>query len=92
MKVAYKADLEKLDKILDENLPQIKEKYNEVFTGNIHFSGVEKVEDSGLTLRFIAKVEEKDFFNAKRILNRELKELLDREKMTVPYFSESKDK
>lgn len=92
MKVAYKVKLEKLDKILEEALPAIKEKYGDVFTDKISFAGIEKVEDSGITIRFIAEVEEEDFFSAKRILNRELKELLDKEKMSVPYFSESENK
>lgn len=92
MKVAYKTNLEKLDKVLEEALPTIKGKYSDVFTQDIIFTGIEKVEDGGITLRFVAKVEEENFFNAKRILNRELKELFDREKMSVPYFSESANK
>lgn len=92
MKVAYKTNLKKLDKLLAEALPVIKERYTDVFTNEIQFTGIEKVEDNGITLRFIAEVEEEDFFNGRRILNRELKELFDKEKMSVPYFSESENK
>ena len=90
MQVAYKTDLEKLDKVLADALPVIKEKHKDVFTDKIHFAGIEKVEKDTITLRFVAEVEEEDFFNGKRILNRELKELFDKEKMSLPYFSESK--
>lgn len=92
MKVAYKTNLKKLDKVLAESLPVIKERYTDVFTSEIQFTGIEKVEDNGITLRFVAEVEEEDFFNGRRILNRELKELFDKEKMSVPYFSESENK
>lgn len=92
MKVAYKTNHEKMDRVLAKELPLIKDKYQNVFTRDIIFTGIEKVEDSGITLRFVAEVQEENFFDGRRILNRELKELFDREKMSVPYFSESENK
>ncbi|MBQ7943137.1 MAG: mechanosensitive ion channel family protein [Lachnospiraceae bacterium] len=84
--VSYDTDLVALEKkLLEEILPQIKERHDDIFIGDINFVGVEQLADSGIVLRFSAPVEEVDIFNGKRILNKELKIAFDKEKINIPY-------
>lgn len=83
--VAYETDLEQLDPILDTIIADIKTKHSDIFIGNIKCLGVETLGASGITLRFIAEVEEKNVFSGRRILNKELKIAFDKHHISIPF-------
>lgn len=83
--VAYETDLEQLDPILDTIIADIKAKHSDIFIGNIKCLGVETLGASGITLRFIAEVEEKNVFSGRRILNKELKIAFDKHHISIPF-------
>lgn len=83
--VAYETDLEELEKKLPAILSAIKEKYTDIFDGEIKFSGVEMLADSAMILRFTAGVTENNIFSGRRILNKELKIAFDKEGISIPY-------
>jgi small conductance mechanosensitive channel len=83
--VSYSTDLEKLETKLPEIFVGIKEKYKEIFIGEIKYLGVEELADSCVKLKIKADVNEKDLYSGRRILNKELKMAFDREKITIPF-------
>ena len=83
--VSYDTDLEQLEETLNVILAEIKEKHPEVFIGDVMYAGVENLGASGITLRFVAEVNEKDIFSGRRLLNKELKVAFDKHKISVPF-------
>lgn len=84
--VSYQTDLEQLEKkLLEEILPEICRKHEDVFIDDITFAGVEQLADSGVVLRFSVPVEEVNIFKGKRILNKELKIAFDKAGIEIPY-------
>lgn len=83
--VSYQTDLNMLDTKLPIILNAIKEKYKDIFIGEIVYLGVEELADSYMKLKIKADVSEKDIYNGRRILNKELKLAFDRENITIPY-------
>lgn len=83
--VSYDTDLEQLEETLTTILTEIKEKHPEVFIGKITYAGVETLGASGITLRFVAEVSEKDIFSSRRLLNKELKIAFDKHNISIPF-------
>lgn len=83
--VSYDTNLDELEKKLPAIFEEIKKKYPEVFEGNIECSGVENLADSGVVLRFVADVSEESIFKGRRILNKEIKNAFDKEKVRIPF-------
>ena len=83
--VSYDTDLEQLEETLSVILAEIKEKHPEVFVGDVKYAGVENLGASGITLRFVAEVNEKDIFSGRRLLNKELKVAFDKHKISIPF-------
>lgn len=82
--VAYEADLEKVEHILKEHLPEIKQTIPEIIKGPI-YEGVEELADSGVNIRIVAGTREKHRLEVRRKLNRELKVLLDKYDIEIPF-------
>ncbi|MBE5875964.1 MAG: mechanosensitive ion channel [Lachnospiraceae bacterium] len=83
--VSYDTDLEHIDKILEPMLEDIKERNSDVFKNGITFAGVEALGASGITLRFVAQVDEQSIFSSRRLLNKELKIAFDKEGIAIPF-------
>ncbi len=83
--VSYSTDLEKLEKVFEKVLPEIKNKYPEVFLETPKYCGVQNLGESGIELKVIGKVNETDIFSAPRILNREIKIAFDKEGIEIPF-------
>jgi len=83
--VSYDTDLEQLEVTLEEILGDIKKRNSDIFIGDIKYSGVEALGASGITLRFVAEVNEKDIFSGRRLLNKELKIAFDKHKISIPF-------
>ncbi|BCR35734.1 mechanosensitive ion channel family protein [Mariniplasma anaerobium] len=82
--IEYSADLDKVEDIIKQNLPLIKEKIPQIVQGPI-YDGVDQLGDSAVIVRVIAHCEEKDRLKVRRLLNKELKILLDKNGITIPF-------
>jgi len=83
--VSYSTDLEQLEETLKTILADIKSKHPDIFVGEIKYAGVETLGASGITLRFVAEVNEKDIFSGRRLLNKELKVAFDKHNISIPF-------
>ncbi|MCK5762384.1 MAG: mechanosensitive ion channel family protein, partial [Candidatus Izimaplasma sp.] len=82
--IEYSADIDKVEEIIKINLPDIKEKIPEIIEGP-KYDGVEQLGDSAVVVRVIARCEEKDRINVRRVLNKELKRILDENGISIPF-------
>jgi|LGVE01.1.fsa_nt_gb small conductance mechanosensitive channel len=82
--VEYSADIDKVEEIIKSSLPSIKEKIPEIIKGP-RYDGVEQLGDSAVIVRVVAHCEEKDRINVRRILNKELKRVLDENGINIPF-------
>lgn len=82
--IEYSADLEKVEKIIKDSFPSIKEKIPEIIDGP-KYDGVDQLGDSAVIVRVIAHCEEKDRINVRRNLNKELKLVLDKNGINIPF-------
>ncbi|MGN1002687.1 MAG: mechanosensitive ion channel family protein [Oscillospiraceae bacterium] len=83
--VSYSADIEQVEAVIAQFLPKIRENYPDVFLDDPKYCGVQELGESGVLLKFIAKVDEKNVFSAPRILNREIKIAFDKAKIEIPF-------
>ena len=82
--IEYGADLDKVEEIIKSNLPSIKEKFPQILVGPV-YDGVDQLGDSAVVVRVIAHCEEKDRINVRRVLNKELKRVLDENGINIPF-------
>lgn len=83
--VSYDTDLDELEGKIEKLLAEIKAKHPDIFIGDVAYLGVEDLAASNVVLKFKADVKESDIYSGKRILNKELKCLFDREKIVIAY-------
>lgn len=82
--IEYSADIDKVEEIIKKNLPMIKEKIPTIVSGPV-YDGVDQLGDSAVVVRVIAHCEEKDRINVRRLLNKELKKVLDANGISIPF-------
>lgn len=82
--IGYEANLEKVEKIIQEALPKFRESIPEIVDGP-HYHGVQSLGDSAVILRVLARTEEKHKFHVRRQLNRALKLLCDQHQIDIPF-------
>lgn len=70
--IPYQTDLEKLEKELPKLLETIFQAHTDSMQNVPTYLGVQALEASGIQLRFVVEVSEKQIFNVTRIMNREL--------------------
>ena len=70
--VPYGTDFVKLEKEIPDLLESIRLGHPDVFKETPVYLGVDELADSGVVLKFVAEVEEKDIFSGGRILNHDL--------------------
>ena len=83
--ISYSQDIEKAEAVIADLLPAIRAKYPEVFVADPIYSGVQELGSSGVLLKFVALVDEKDIFSAPRLLNREIKLCFDKNGIEIPF-------
>ncbi len=83
--VAYSTDLRKLEKMLQENLPKLKQEHPTLYLSTPRYLGVDQLADSGINLKFAADVKEEDIFAGQRMLARDLKILFDENGVEIPF-------
>ena len=72
IQISYNDDLEEVEKVLSEVLTTIKENHSGIFLTTPMYLGVQDLKEKGMMLRIVSDVEEKDYYNCRRILNREI--------------------
>lgn len=82
--IEYSADLDKVEEIIKASLSSIKDKIPEIVGGPM-YDGVEQLGDSAVVVRVIAHCEEKDRISVRRVLNKELKRVLDANGINIPF-------
>ena len=83
--IAYGADLIRAEKVINDMLDTLPGKYPEMFPERPRYMGVEDLSDSSVDLKVVADVHESNIYNARRILNRELKLALDAGGIEIPF-------
>lgn len=83
--ISYDTDIEYAEKVLEELMPQIQEKYPDIFINPPRCLGVQELGASGVDLKIIGEVHDKDIFSAPRILNREIKIAFDKAGIEIPF-------
>lgn len=85
IQVPYELDLEVFEEKLPQILDNIYNAHTDIMVSRPVYLGVAELADSGVTLRFVVEVSEKDIYRAQRILNRDLYVLFKKENVEVPY-------
>ncbi|MBO6061407.1 MAG: mechanosensitive ion channel family protein [Clostridia bacterium] len=83
--VAYSTDLRKLETMLKESLPSLKEEHPDLYLTVPRYLGVDALADSGIDLKFAADVTEENIFTGQRTLARDLKILFDEKGVEIPF-------
>ena len=91
--VSYEENLEELEKKIPAMIDMIWEIEQEraqltgekVYEEKPVYMGVDSLADSSVDLKFRVRVSEKDIFAGRRLLNRDLKVVFDREKIGIPF-------
>ncbi len=86
--IPYEADLEKARTTINILLQNLYNKNPEMFRAVPEFLGVQELGSDGVVLRICAGVNEKDRFDAARMINWELKVELQKAGMGVPHSNE----
>ena len=82
--IFYDENLENVELKIKQYLPKIKDKIPYIVDGP-YYKGVQSMADSYVTLLFLAKCEEVDFYPAKRALNREVYRMANEMNIPIPY-------
>ena len=82
--ISYSADIEKVEEIIKKNLEAIGKKIPHIVEGPFYF-GVDKLADSSVVIRVVARCDEINKKTVIRGLNRELKILFDKNKIEIPF-------
>ena len=81
--VSYDVEISEIDKIInDKFLPIVSENKNIL---EVEYKGVQKLSESGITLRIQLTCVASERFEIKRMLNREIFKLLKKENIEIPY-------
>lgn len=83
--ISYATSIPKVEEILAESLPDIYERHKDIFLSAPRYVGVEELASSSVVIRVVADVTEEDYFAGRRILNREMKLLLDSNGIEIPF-------
>ncbi len=82
--ISYSANLEEVEKVIIDNLPTIKEAVPQIKEGP-SYRGVSEFGQNGVMLRIYAKTLELDKYQAKRDINRQLRLILAKNNIEIPY-------
>ena len=82
--IGYDEDLEKVEKILNDEFPEIKKRLKKIKKGP-YYRGVVELASSSVVIRIAAECAEEDRMQLQRDLNREIKLIFDRNCINIPY-------
>ena len=82
--IEYGESLERVESILKESLPAVKEAIPDIQEGPF-YKGVAELGSSAVIIRFVAKCEEGAKYQVERDLNRQFKLLFDKNNINIPF-------
>ena len=82
--IEYGESLERVEAILKENLPKIKEAIPDILAGPF-YKGVSELGDSAVIIRFAASCNEANRYQVERDMNRQFKLLFDQNNINIPF-------
>ena len=85
VQVSYNTDIEALEEVLPTMMAEIYKLHKDVMKAEPKYLGVNELGDSGITLKFVVEVDEKDIYSVQRILNRELLVAFKKTNIEIPY-------
>ena len=85
LSISYDADIPTVENVILEALPEMFERNTDVWLSAPRYIGVDSLGESSVVLKFIVEANEQNFFGARRRLNRELKILMDKNNIEIPF-------
>ncbi len=85
IQIPYETDVPAFEDKLPDILEKIYEEHKDVMHTVPVYLGVQELGESGITLRFVAEVDESDIYKVQRVLNRELLVKFREAGVEVPY-------
>ena len=82
--IEYGESLERVEAILKDNLPAVKEAIPDIKDGPF-YKGVAELGDSAVVIRFVAKCDEGAKYQVERDMNRQFKLLFDKNNINIPF-------
>lgn len=82
--VSYDSDIDKVEKVLSKLCDELKTLIPEI-KSNVTLEGIENLGDSGIIFRITAKASAKNVFTVKRKILKEAKNVLDKNKISIPF-------
>lgn len=82
--ISYSDDIEKVEKVLKDNLDKIKKKHKTIIDGPTYV-GVQSLSDNGVIIRIIAQCNEMMRYQVQRDINREILILFNKNNITIPF-------
>ena len=84
LSIEYGESLERVEAILKENLPSVKEAIPDIKEGPF-YRGVSELGDSAVVIRFVANCEEGARYQVERDMNRQFKLIFDKNNINIPF-------
>ncbi|MDD5791929.1 MAG: mechanosensitive ion channel family protein [Erysipelotrichaceae bacterium] len=85
LQVSYETDIEKMEEKMPAMMKAIHGLHPDLFKKEPEYLGVASLDDSGVTLKFVVEVDEKNIYQAQRVLNRELLVSFKKNGIEIPY-------
>ena len=85
IQIPYETDIEAFENKLSKMMEDIYILHKDLMKSAPKYLGVSSLEASGISLKFMVEVEEKDIYKGQRILNRELLVFFRKANVEVPY-------
>lgn len=85
IQIPYETDIEAFENKLSKMMEDIYILHKDIMKSAPKYLGVSSLEASGISLKFMVEVEEKDIYKGQRILNRELLVFFRKANVEVPY-------
>ena len=85
VQIAYKEDMSKVVKLLEENLQNLKDTYEQILEGPNIVGGLLSLNDNGVSIRITVKTEPEKHYEVERGIRLLVKELFEREHIEIPF-------
>ncbi|XFA98591.1 mechanosensitive ion channel family protein [Candidatus Izemoplasma sp. B36] len=82
--ISYEQDIDKFETMMRKNMSKMKEAIPLIKKGPF-YDGIEKFQESGMTIRVVSWVNEIDRLHIVRQMNKYLKKLFDKKNIQIPY-------
>lgn len=85
VQISYKENIERVVKLLEDNLSGLKNKYEQILEGPNIVGGILGLNDNGVSIRITVKTESEKHYEVERGIKQTVKELFEKEGIEIPY-------